>query len=121
MRRMKARSEHPRAVESSKEHEGKVDSKDFRGRAVRSAGIPPTADSKGGGPPEAREITRQSKLLETRTRTNTKADEGAKGDESIAPSTAEGGVRRSARLVASVGATYSVSGPAARAAATRLR
>ena len=94
MPRLKTKFELAMAVKASNEHEGKVDSKVFRERAVRSSGIPPTAESNGGGPPEARGITRRSKLLETSTSTITMADEGPMGDESVAPSMAEGGVFR---------------------------
>ena len=101
MRRLKPSSEHPRALEASNsnEHEGNFESKDSRGRAARSACVPATAKVNAGGAPDARGIPRRSKVIEPTTTTTTMADEGDMGDESIAPSTAEGGVFRPAPML----------------------
>ena len=62
MRRLKATSEQARALEALNEHQEKVESKDMRGSAVRTSGVPSTgygstAESKAGGRPQATGLT----------------------------------------------------------------
>ena len=62
MRRLKATSEQARALEASNEHQEKVKSKDIRGSAVQSSGVPSmgygsTAESKAGWRPQATGMT----------------------------------------------------------------